>query len=143
MVVVAGCATHTPDPKPDVYRIHPKSGKPFNVSQSDRDMAEAEKVLATLPRSLRSKTPEQLIESFNNPDGVTTAEYPKGPRYFIVRDGNKMIEAELRRRGLQAKLAMEQHRDDPTCIFTGDNGPPVTVGDLCAEILAGGKPMQF
>jgi hypothetical protein len=145
MCMASGCAKPSAPPPatPDVYGIHPKTGELVNISQAKRNRLEADKTLARVKAELRSLSAEQLVGRFNAPDGIDSGDYPQGARYFIVRDGNKLIEAELRRRGDQAKAALKRHLQDVEIVFTGGNGLFINVGAVCEDILAEDDPILY
>jgi hypothetical protein len=144
VLLTFGCTSRTSDDRAaDVYVVHKKSGQLFNMSQHERDYAEADAILMTVRQALRKKTPEQLIAMFNLPDGRVREWFLAGSGYYVVRDGNEMIEAELRRRGNSAAPALERHREDATEIFTGSNGMEATVGEVCQSILNHQPPYLY
>jgi hypothetical protein len=96
--------------------------------------AEGARRVATLRARLPGMPPEDLIAAlFTSPPGTFAA--PAGADAYLWRDGNLAIEEELARRGGNARPALAAHRDDPAQVFTGFNGPQLTVGQLCARRL--------
>lgn len=62
-------------------------------------------------------------------------EYDGLSEYFLVRDGNKAIEEELRLRGENVRALLEAHKEDAFSIFDGANGPGENVGMICQRLL--------
>jgi hypothetical protein len=87
--------------------------------------------IAALKISLKSKSPEQLIQLF----------IPTGPRryggydYYYNYMANRAIRAELESRGETARSVLQAHREDKTHIWEAINGPGDTVGRICDELL--------
>jgi hypothetical protein len=118
----------TPSPD-DMFSVHPKIGR-RNDSLDRRRMDAADRVLERVKPRLRSASPEQLIA------GLRSGEPSNQVEYFVWRDGNKLIEGELLRRGRSAKDALERHAKDPREVWTGAGGPWETVGTVCTRLLA-------
>ena len=96
--------------------------------------AEGVRRVAALRTRLPGMTPEELIAAlFTSPPGTFAA--PAGADAYLWRDGNLAVEEELARRGAGARSALAAHRGDPAQVFTGANGPPLTVGQLCVRQL--------
>ncbi|HEX4793693.1 MAG TPA: ankyrin repeat domain-containing protein [Humisphaera sp.] len=90
-----------------------------------------------IEQSLARSSDEQLLAMLHG--AALAAGEDERVDYSVARDGNSMIEYELRKRGLSARAALEAHKDDSRPIFAGDGMPP-TVGALCAELLAEWTP---
>ncbi|MCK6472226.1 MAG: hypothetical protein L6R28_10810 [Planctomycetes bacterium] len=62
-------------------------------------------------------------------------DYAGLSEYFLVRDGNKAIEEELRLRGDNVRTLLEAHKEDKFGIFDGGGGPGENVGMICHRLL--------
>jgi hypothetical protein len=112
----------------DVWETHPKIGH-FNHSRSTREMNLAQELLATIRPHLAKMLPRELLDS------LKTFPYPEyasfsGVSYYIYRDGNQMIINELASRSTSEVQSLDRFRDVRDPVFTGDSGPPLSVGDL-------------
>lgn len=113
----------------DVFSVHSKIGRQ-NDSLELRKIDAADLILEHVKKRLHVATPEELIAGFRS-------DRPSnGVEYYVWREGNKLIEEELVRRGTEAKAALQRHARDPRDVWTGDSGPHETVGSVCQRVLA-------
>ena len=68
-------------------------------------------------------------------DSLKTFPYPgygsfDGVEYAVYQGGNEMIIEELKRRPKSQLAALTPFREDRRAIWTGDSGPPLSVGEL-------------
>lgn len=92
-------------------------------------MDAADRVLEKVKPRLRTATPEQLIA------GLRSNRPSNDVEYLVWRDGNKLVEEELVRRGAAARDALQRHAEDERQVWTGVNGPLKTVGSICTQVL--------
>jgi hypothetical protein len=114
----------------DKFEKRPLHGL-MNVSREERRHAAAKAVLDKLKQEWSTKTPEELI-------GLLCTESDEaihGVKYYVALGGNKLIEAELARRGNAARAALEAHRKDIDGVFDGWNGQGTNIGKMCDRLL--------
>jgi hypothetical protein len=101
----------------------------YNVSRSRREGNLAHELLLSLEPKIRTMSARQLLDS------LKTFPYPEydtfpGVAYYVYRDGNQIILRELDTRPASELRTLQAFRTDQRSVFTGDNGPPLSVGEL-------------
>lgn len=118
----------------DVYRVNPMGGYRYNASRDQRRQARARVLLARMAATLKTKTPAELVRMFAAA-GLGEFMNPTGVRYYVLREGNKLIEAELQRRGAGARKTLVKCSADRRHLFTGSAGPLRRVSEVCSRLL--------
>ncbi len=109
----------------------------YNRSRQAREYAVARDVLEGLKPQLEKMSPRDLLRCLKTHPYAKPESY-RGVAYFVYRDGNQAIIDVLKarpRKDLESLRA--SGADDSLEIFTGDNGPPLTVGVLVRHTLLG------
>jgi hypothetical protein len=96
----------------------------------DVDHHKARKILEEMEKAFPSKTAEDLIGMLRG--GLFFTDPVQA---YVVRDGNKLIEKELERRGEEARPALLKHTNDSKGLFTGYSGPVRDIGSVCRSVL--------
>lgn len=118
----------------DKFERHPMGGHIYNRTREERRHRRAVKILARMKAGLHKKKPKQLIEMILSCDkcfGWTI----EGVDYYVRREGNRLIERELQRRGATIRPTLVKCVTDRRRIFTGYAGPPDTIGRMCKRLL--------
>lgn len=112
----------------DTWHTHPKGGR-YNVSRSSREGELAHELLAQIKPRLKQMPVRDLLDSLKT---FPLTDYGSflGVAYYIYRDGNQMIIAELASRPRSELESLRALGDDRREVFTGDSGPPCSIGDL-------------
>lgn len=112
----------------DVYSEHSKGG--LRNDSLDRRLQEAaNQALERVKPRLQNASPEELIAGLRSYGPHNEVEY------YVWRDGNRLIEEELARRGAAARDVLRRHANDERILWTGVSGPYLTVGSLCKRLL--------
>jgi hypothetical protein len=101
----------------------------YNVSRSGREADLAHELLLAAEPKVRAMSARQLLDS------LKTFPYPEydsfpGVAGYVYRDGNQMILHELNSKPMADLQTLRAFRDDRRSVFTGDNGSPLSVGEL-------------
>jgi hypothetical protein len=112
----------------DKWETLPKIGH-TNRSRSAREIGLAHELLPTIRPSIAKMSARELLESLKTFPYPEYGSFP-GVAYYIYRDGNQMIIKELAGRSAKELSSLRPFRDDRHEVFTGDSGPPLSVGDL-------------
>ena len=132
--VVARVSEAERDLPTDKWETLPKIGH-TNRSRSAREIDLAHELLPTIRPRTAKMSARELLES------LKTFPYPglydsfPGVAYYIYRDGNQMLIKELASRSASELNSLRSYRDDRREVFTGDSGPPLSVGDLVRHDL--------
>ncbi|MCE9592014.1 MAG: hypothetical protein K8S99_16015 [Planctomycetes bacterium] len=102
------------------------------TNASDEGLTEALRDIEALKKTLRAKSPEELIGSFIPDSNINRYG---GYEYYYNYMANDEIRRELQSRGGAAEPALRKHADDPTWIWEAVNGPAETIGHICNELL--------
>ncbi len=106
-------------------RKGPGSGSPEGYDAATKDVE-------FLKVTLKSKTPEQLIEAF-----IPTGPHRYGGyEYYYKYMANRAIQKELASRGAEAEPALRANTENKTEIWDAINGrKDFTVGRICTDLL--------
>jgi hypothetical protein len=116
LLLAVGCAS-------DLRKSH---GSPAGYTEARRDV-EAFKI------TLKSETPEQLVQAFIPDAG---AHYYGGYDYYYKSMINIALRQELEARGAAAYPVLLAHREDKVHLWDYINGPgDYTIGSVCEELL--------
>lgn len=106
-----------------------------NTSRSARESALAYELLDGVASQFNRMSARQLLKALKTYP-YTKPESYAGVAAYLYREGNQMIIKELLgrdNRDLQTLMSFT-NRDD-MFVFTGDNGPPLTIGGLVRDAL--------
>lgn len=110
----------------------------LNSSRSEREFALANELIAQFSQKFKSMSARELLGALKtSPYGTVPEDFP-GVAYYVNRDGNKAIIKELSTRNRNELQALRRFQDDQSEVFTGDDGPPCSVGDSVRNILLQG-----
>jgi hypothetical protein len=98
---------------------------------SSEGLEDAERDIQAFKKTLKDKSPEELIASF-----IPMGEQRYGGyEYYYKYMANIEIRQELKARGAAAYVALRSHSNDHTEIWEAINGPGDTIGRICTEVL--------
>jgi hypothetical protein len=106
----------------------PKIGH-TNKSRLAREIELAHELLPTIKARLTQMSARELLDSIKTFPYAEYGSFP-GVAYYIYRDGNQMVIRELARRRQDELKSLRPFREDRREVFTGDSGPPLSIGDL-------------
>lgn len=108
----------------------------INVSRDDREAVLASEILGEAMPSIKSLPAEELLQALKTYDIGSTNTF-SGVRYRVYRDGNDAIIKELLSRSNDEVVTLRKHMRDGREVFTGDTGPPCTIGDVVEKLSKG------
>ncbi len=112
----------------DKWETLPKIGH-TNRSRSAREIDLAHELLPTIRPRMANMSARELLGTLKAFPYAEYGSFP-GVAYYIYRDGNQMIIKELASRSASELSSLRPFRDDRHEVFTGDSGPPLSIGDL-------------
>ena len=104
------------------------------ADDKDQELHRAQSVLKNLESYITKVPTKSLLQMFYTDVNSDTIN-PVGSMYFIMREGNKIIQKELAKRIQKDKAILKKHLKDNRQLFTGYNGPHITVGKVCFDLL--------
>lgn len=118
----------------DTWTSDPRGGR-HNSSRGSREIVLAHELIDQLKPGLKQMSAQELLTSLKtSPYGTVPKQY-FGVAYYVYRDGNQAIIKELSARSRTELEALRPFADDPNEVFTGDDGPPCSVGGLINFLL--------
>lgn len=112
----------------DKWETLPKIGH-TNRSRSAREIDLAHELLQMIRPRITKMSARELLESLKTFPYAEYGSFP-GVAYYIYRDGNQMLIKELASRSASELTSLRPFRDDRREVFTGDSGPPSSLGEL-------------
>lgn len=106
----------------------------YNVSRFRREVGLAHQLLSSIEPRLSELSPLELLESLKTISYGSGEGFP-GASYFVYRDGNDLLIKELMSRNTNDLISLKAFRSDRRWVFTGDNGPPLDIGQLVRHDL--------
>jgi len=107
----------------------------LNSSRSQRESALANELITKWTPKLKKMSAIKLLGELKTFPYGTVPENFSGVAYYVNRDGNKAIIKELSTRNQNELQPLRGFQDDQSEVFTGDDGPPSSVGDIVRSIL--------
>jgi hypothetical protein len=108
----------------DIFEIHPKTKQKYNVSLEKRRIEAAGIILAQFKKEVGKLDDTNLFDLLIFADSTPP---PTGSQYYLARDGNKLIIAEIGRRRPRVDSLLAEHSKDRRPLFTGSSGPLLTL----------------
>ncbi len=106
-----------------------------NSSRSSREFALAHELIGQLKPKLKDIPARELLCSLKTFRYGTIPDNFSGVAYYVYRDGNQAIINELSTRKLNELKTLQSFQNDQSEVFTGDDGPPCSVGDIVRNAL--------
>lgn len=118
------------DQPDDEWRTGPESrpGR-HNVSRSKRESDLAVELLDEIKPKIKQMFARQLLDSIKTYSPLTESTFPS-VAYYVYLIGNQMIMKELQSRPESELRSLREFRNDQREAWTGDNGPPCSIGDF-------------
>ena len=106
-----------------------------NTSRSTREYELANELLDKVKTDIAQMSARGLLGSLKTFPYTAPGSF-SGVAYYVYRDGNQEIIKELSNRSRRELEALRKFQNDAREVFTGDSGPPRSIGNLIDTLVA-------
>lgn len=119
----------------DIWRDKPWR---LNVTRDAREHQLATKMLASIRPKLMAMSVTGLVRALKVLPRYAFESFP-GVSYYVFRDGNAMILAEIQSRPIGERRGLVRLSDEQVVVWEGDQGPGDTLADVINNRLLNGR----